>query len=270
LKYEDGSNSHWTVERIQRIEAKCPTWTDVQIRVYGKFAKAGGRKYEAYDEQKNRSENHPLPKDWHVYAGVDIGSGGENGHPAAIVFVAVDPHFRRGRVFRAWRGDGISTTSGDVYVKYVDLRGELKPALQLYDYASAEFKNYAEAAGDNFEPAEKKHDIGERVLNTLFKHNMLSLQFNDPEIDKLSTELSTILKTTAKNEAVDDLADALRYAVTKIPWDFSFLDGLPVAKLPVSREYTEEDRRRGLIPDENAEMALVEQEIEEWNEHYGS
>lgn len=270
LTYEDGSSSHWTQERIQRIEAKCPTWTDIQIRVYGKFAKAGGRKYEAYDEKKNRSENHPLPKGWNIYGGVDIGSGGESGHPAAIVFIAVDPLFRKGRVFRAWRGDGISTTSGDVLIKYLELRGDLKCTLQVYDYASAEFRQMAERSGESFEPGEKRHETGERVLNTLFKHRMLSLQLNDPEIDKLSNELCTILKTSPKNENIDDLSDALRYIASKIPWDFSFMEGIPVEQLAEAYELTDIDRRRGLVLGVDAEQAMIDLEIAEWNESYGS
>ena len=270
LKYEDDSKSHWTGDRIQRIEAKCPTYTDVQIRVYGKFARAGGRKYEAYDEVKNRTPNHPLPKTWNVYVGVDIGSGGETGHPSAITFVAVDPLFRRGRIFKAWRGDGIRTTSADVYMKYLELKGDLQPVQKFYDYSSAEFKQITESAGDHFEPADKKHDVGERILNTLFKHDMLSIQHNDPELDKLSTELCTVLKTQTKIEANDDLVDSLRYACTKIPWDFSFLDGMPVKIEAISKPYSEEERRRGLVRDENSEMALIEEELNEWNEHYGS
>lgn len=282
LEYEDGTKSYWTRDRIERIKNKQATTTDILIRVYGKFAKSGGRKYEAYDAEKNRSENHPLPKDWHIYSGVDPGSGGEEGHPAGIIFVAVDPLFRRGRVFRAWRGDGIPTTSGDIYVKYVDLRdnyddtnpSKLKMAGQYYDFASAEFRLYAESAGDYFEPAEKKHDIGERVLNTLFKHKMLSLQINDPEIDKLSTELETLLKTTPKKDAFDNLADALRYAVTKIPWDFAFLDGLPVAATPdAPKPITQEDLRRGglqQIKDQVFDQDHISREFAEWNGYYGT
>lgn len=270
LEYEDGTPSHWTRERIQRIEAKCPTYQDIQVRVHGKFAKVGGRRYESYDEALNRAEPHPLPTTWHVYSGVDIGSGGEKGHPAAIVFVAVDPLYRRGRVFRAWRGDGVSTTSGDILVKYLELRGDLKPVMQVYDYASAEFRQMAERAGESFERADKKIENGERILNTLFKHQMLAIQHGDPELDKLSGELSTLMSSTRKNEAVDHLIDALRYTCSQIPWDFASLEGMPVKALPNSREYTEEDRRRGLEPLESSDIQLVDMEIAEWNEHYGS
>lgn len=268
LQYEDGSNSHWTHERIERIKRKCTTTTEMLIRVYGKFAKIGGRKYEAYDETLNRTANHPLPKDWLIYSGVDIGSGTR--HPAAICFVAVDPLFRRGRVFRAWRGDGIPTTSGDILVKYIDLREDLKPTLQCYDYASNEFFQIASGAGESFEPAEKKHAVGERILNTLFKHQMLAIQDGDSELDKLSSELMSVLITTPKNEAADDLCDALRYAVTKIPWDFSALEGLPVSEVVQAKEPSITDLRRGEISYAEAEERRVEEEFDEWNELYDS
>lgn len=270
LKYEDGSSSHWNEERIDRIKSRCPTQMDVLIRVYGKFAAAGGRVYESYDPMANRSPNHPLPKTWHIYAGVDIGSGGEKGHPASIVFIAVDPLFRKGRVFKAWRGDGISTTSGDILIKYMEMRGKLSPVLQLYDYSSAEFRQMAEAAGENFERADKSQESSQRILNTLFKHNMLSLQEGDEEIDKLSTELCTLLRTTPKQNAKDDLIDALRYAVTKVPWDFGAMEGMPVIPVNAPKDVSNEDLRRGLVLGEDSDKALVDLEIAEWNDRYGS
>lgn len=266
LFYEDGTPSFWSVERIERIKAKCASHTEMLIRVYGKFAKVGGRKYGAYDDTKNRSTNHRLPSTWHIYSGVDIGSGTR--HPAAIVFVAVDPLFRRGRVFRAWRGDGIPTTSGDVLVKYVELRGDLKPVMQCYDYASNEFLQIAERAGENFESANKSHNLGEGVLNTLFKYQMLSIQDGDIELDKLSSELMSVLSTTPKNDAEDDLCDALRYAVTRIPWDFSAMEGLPQPREVEKQELSPEDRRRGLREEESADVFDVDDEFDEWNEQY--
>lgn len=263
LTYTDGSKSHWSVDRIKRIEAKCPTPTDVQIRVYGKFAKPGGRRFESYDEDKNRSPNHPLPDTWHIYSGVDIGSGGVTGHPAAIVFLAVDPFFRRGRIFRAWRGDHLPTTSGDILVKYIELREKLKVVLQCYDYASAEFRMLAEGAGESFEPADKKHETGEKILNTLFKHNMLSIQSHDLELDKLSGELMTVQKDAGPREAGDDLCDALRYACSKVPWDFSILDGMPVVAAKVKAESMIERLRPNERPKE-ADNEDVDAELDEW------
>ncbi len=227
LLYEDGSKSHWTEEKIQRIIKKQATWRDAQIRVFGKFAVLGGRKFDSYDPTINRCVAHPYPQDWNIYVGVDIGSGGEKGHKSAICFVAVDPLFRRGRVFMGWRGDDTTKTSSpDVYGKYLDLKKRIgkEPLLKFYDFSSAEFLMVAENMGDSFEPADKKHETGERILNTLFKHNMLQIQLGDPELDNLSTELETLLRDTPKKDALDDFADSLRYAVTKIPWDFSHIE----------------------------------------------
>lgn len=268
LLYEDGTKSHWTKERIERIKLKCTTHTEELIRVWGKFAKLGGRKYEAYDEAVNRSPNHPLPDSWSIYTGVDIGSGGAFGHPAAICFVAVDPTLRRGRVFKAWRGDGEVTDAATILTKYLEMRGTLAPTLQCYDFASAEFRIIAESAGETFEPAEKKHEVGERIINTLFKHKMLAIQDGDPELDKLSSELMTLSVTTAKRDAADDLVDSLRYALTKIPWDFSGIEGMPVEFIPKQRELTELDLRRGVEAFNKSEENRIEEEFDELNELY--
>ncbi len=269
-KYEDGSPTHWTLERIKRVESRQPTNMDVLIRVHGKFASAGGRKYEAYDPSVNRGEAHPYPKDWLIFSGVDIGSGGENGHPASICFVAVDPLYRKGRVFKAWRGDGISTTSGDVYVKYVELRGTMKVTQQFYDWSSAEFRQVAESNSDSFEQANKNHQLGENIINTLFKHKMLSINYGDFELDKLSTELTSLMVGSRKRDGGDDLVDSMRYACTRIPWDFSFLEGLSQPLIEAKRIETEQEQRRGNVDQDATDRMLVDMELEEWNEHYGS
>lgn len=269
MHYEDGSPSHWTRDKINRVIAKQPSNWDVQVRVYAKFGVLGGRKYEMYDPDKNRCEPHPYPKTWSVYCGVDIGSGGENGHKSAIMFIAVDELFRRARVFLGWRGDGVVTSAADVYGKYLELKERFdSPVVEkFYDFSSAEFKIVAERMGDSFEPADKKHENGERILNMLFKHNMLQIQRGDDELDKLSTELETLLKDTPKKDAMDDAADALRYGVTKIPWDFSHLDFLPQPEVVVPKPITQEDERRGGLNFVD-EQALIDLEIAELNERY--
>jgi len=41
MYYEDGSPSHWTIEKIKRIEARCSTDAEVQKRVFGRFIVIG-------------------------------------------------------------------------------------------------------------------------------------------------------------------------------------------------------------------------------------
>lgn len=221
MKYEDGSPSPWTEAKIARAIANCPTEAEVQRRIYGRFVKSEGLLYEAFSLEKNMADNHPLPKDWQIFTGVDPGSGGKSGHPAAIIFIGVSPDNKQGRVFRAWRGDGIPTTSSDILEKYRSLRGKLLPVSQIYDYASKDFYLVASQMGEAFQPAEKNKERGISLLNTLFKTGMLKLQREDPEISKLVQELASLGPNSKKSGHVDDLSDCLRYAALAVPWDFA-------------------------------------------------
>ena len=120
--YEDGSDSPWTNDRINQVIATCKSPQEVQRRVFGKFVKDSGLKYPMFDVKRHMKTRHPVPKSWLWYSAVDIGAGGADGHPSAIVFVAVNPDYRSGRVVRCWRGDGLRTTASDVYLKYKEMR----------------------------------------------------------------------------------------------------------------------------------------------------
>lgn len=220
-RYEDGSPSPWTDEKIKRAISNCPTDAEVQRRIFGRFVKSAGLRYESFNLEKNMVDAHPLPASWSIFAAVDIGSGGQSGHPAAICFLAVSPDNKQGRVFRAWRGDGISTTASDILEKYRELRGHLQPQIQVYDWGSKDFFNYASKIGESFIPADKKQDAGQGLLNTLFKTGMLKLHRGDAEIDKLVQELMSLPSECDKRKAKDDLIDALRYCAMAVAWDFS-------------------------------------------------
>lgn len=274
--YEDGTPSKWTNERIRQAEMRCSTHNEVLKRVYGRFIVIGGRKYESFDIKKHVKAAHPIPKGWMIYGGADIGSGGEDGHPSALCYVAVSPDFKQGRAFFGWRGDGIITTAGDVVKKNIEIKKEknFTNTRQFYDWANKDFFNIALSAGDPWEAADKSHEVGEDIINTLFKHNMMFV-YDDPEMMKLASELSTLKKDTPKRKAKDDFADAFRYAVTKVPWDFSDLT-TEFAEKPVDTdaELTPmqleiRERRRAFEEQEKSEEQRIEEEFEEWNEHYG-
>ncbi len=278
MKYEDGTPSHWTMEKIKLVEARCGTQAEVLKRVHGRFIVIGGRKYEAFDIKSHMKPKHPLPKDWLVYSGVDPGSGGQAGHPASICFVAVRPDFRAGRVFAGWRGDGIHTTAGDVVEKYIAMKKDLnlqsRITAQYYDWSNRDFFEIASRMGENFQKAEKGHDIGEDVINTLFKNDMLFIYETD-ELVKLGGELATLLKNTPKNKAKDDFADSFRYAVSKVPWDWSAITGdvrEDTSKADVQlNAYQQEvaDRRRMFDDDNSDEQARLDADFNEINEAYG-
>lgn len=278
-QYEDGTPSHWTDEKIKAIIARCTTHNEVLKRVHGRFVKdQKGRKYPTFDVKKHMKAAHPLPSTWLVYEGVDPGSGGTQSHPSAICFVAVRPDFRKGKVFIGWRGDGIVTSAGDVFNKHLDLKREhkLHTTAQFYDWAAKDFSIIASRNGEAFTPAEKSHEKGEEIINTLFKYDMIEI-FDTDELHKLASELANLMKDTPKNKAKDDIADAFRYAVTLIPWDFTFITENPIEAMaeamrppltPLQEEIHE--RRKMMDESHDEESQTIEEEFEDWNEFYGN
>lgn len=270
--YEDGTPSPWTEERINRAINGCQSQAEVDQRIHGKFVKVEGLKYSSFDATKNLVEPYPIPN-WHIYVGADIGSGGETGHPAAICFVAVRPDFKKLAVFKVWRGDGEITTAGDVLEMAMRLRGSMRPVLQCYDYHSKDFYTIASRAGEAWVPAEKHRDIGEKIINTLFKNEMLDI-FDLPESRPLVLELRTLDEKTDKRAAKDDAIDAMRYAITRIPIDWSgitdeFIVG-EQKKMVEGKGPNEKELRRKFALNEDDDLTHldIEGEFEAYNELY--
>lgn len=282
LVFEDGSpNTTLTEKDIQEIISKCSNETEVLRRVYGKFVTEVGRTFFAFNFDKNFSpKTADFDKDL-IYAAVDYGSGGAEGHPSAILFIAMKPDFKSGQVFRAWRGDGVKTTAGDVYDKYRELSKDLKIVQACYDPAAADFGTIAERNGLAFTKANKARTDGEKIVNTLFRYQMLSLAEDDGEISKLGTELSHIMDTnnrTRSSKRHDDLADALRYLCMLIPWNFVGLsEKFDERVVEETRPLTEEERkideiklRRGELDEPKDEWQEFNDEFSHWNEEYGN
>ncbi len=270
--YEDGTPSHWTDAKIKRAEAKCPTDAEKQRRIYGRFVKSEGLMFPSFDMEKNTLPYSPPPRHWLQYSGTDPGTGGEKAHPAAIIFIAVSPDHKHGRVWRGWRGDGINTASPDIYQKYKELRGGLYMTAQKYDWASREFFLHVSGKGEAFSPADKDHVAGYSLLNTLFKLGMLKVFSGDPELEKLISEIRTLSSTGNKRRAQDDLCDALRYAAMAVPWDFSDFDIAveskdQFAEIKGEKPKTSSDLRREWFMG-SAQVAedSVESELDFWNE----
>lgn len=286
-EYEDGSLSHWTDEKIKQVIARCATHNEVMRRVQGRFViNNDARKYPTFDYKRHMKEKHPVPKSWLIYGGADVGSGNakkfatskeESGHPAAIAFIAVNPNFRQGRVFLAWRGDGIITTAGDVVLKYQELVKEhkLQVTAQVYDWNAADFYTIATRIGLGFEKADKDHETGEEIVNTLFKNDMLAI-YSDSETEKLAKEYMTLKRSTRKDNAKDDLIDCIRYICKKIPWDFTALSTALIEEFesvekPMNQHQSEvAERRSRFIEGKSDSENELAAEFEEWNEQYGN
>lgn len=280
LIYDNGSLTPWTEERIAKVKATCSTPQEVLRRVYGRFVKEAGKTYPTFSPERHYIKPRPIPMGWSYYAGVDIGSGGATGHPAAITFVAISPKYDLGYVFRGWRGDGVLTESNDVLNKFRELRGSLRMTMQCYDHQAKDFDTISTKQGDPFIKAEKSHEIGEGILNTLFKNGMLFI-FDLPELHPLGSELLTLNKATPKTKAKDDYIDSLRYAVAKAPWDFTAVKGFlseedlpePVAQPLTPEEYLvlEIEARRGNIKKKSNDLwDDFNNDISYWNEEYGT
>lgn len=274
LEYEDGTPSPWTVERIQRMERTCKSHNEVLKRIYGRFVRDDGLKYPTYDSLKHRADAVEIPENWLIYAGVDCGSGGETAHPAAIVFVATNPEHTLARVVKAWRGDKIVTTASDIMQKYLNMRSEIRRPVTraFYDWAAADFGTIAARIQEPFERADKSHELGEQTINSLFKNNALILDRGDVEIDKLSLELAAMPQEGDKRKMKDDLIDAMRYALSRVAFDWFVITGgkeaqakiLPTGGVDVllrQRKLSHEELP-GFVDPES-----VQAEIDEWNSY---
>lgn len=264
LKYADGTPSPWTRERIKQIKETCRSENEIKRRVYGRFIKEDDLKYPSFDKHKNVIEpvwENP-PRDWSIYTGVDIGSGGA-GHPAAMVFVAVDPEYKNALVYKGWKGNkGEVTTAEDILERYKMLRGKDKPILQSYDWAAKDFYTHAARRGETFTPAEKAKAFGEDTLNSLFKSGKLKI-FNTTELQLLAHELSSLPKEQDKRHAVDDFSDALRYAISRIPFDWA---GAKEDEKEVFTVESEIEQRRKMFEDDSKKVHDdIMEEIEEIN-----
>ena len=226
LKYEDGTTSPWTEEEIQTLANRCSTHEELLRRVWGKFITPHeGRKYPTFDAKRHYIKPHRIPEDWEIWSGVDLGSGGAN-HPAAIAFVAISPDYKQGRFIKGWRGDGIgNTTDADVMEQYRMMKytNGYRVTREFYDQGSRDFKTLSERLHENFEAAEKHHDIGDDIVNLVFKYNIIKVFDEDIELQKFGREISGIKKSTPKGKRQDDLVDAFRYAITQIPFNLDFI-----------------------------------------------
>jgi phage terminase large subunit-like protein len=291
LKYEDGSPSPWTEQRIATIKSK----SEILRRVYGRFVKDEGKKYPSFNPEIHFVEPKKIPTSYRLYAGVDIGTGGGVNHPAAITFIAVSPDYRIGYVVDGWRGDNSITTSADILdqfrkMKYNSHLNKYHIASQAYDHASKDFFLIATRAGEPFVPAKKNHQEGEDMINTLFKCGMLFI-FDTDELRKLGSEIMSLMAAAAKGRAKDDFTDSMRYAITQVPWDWSILESADTLSDDEKGELLDKSeaiRMGNLSEDEVIALQIRErrgeniygdgkkenwgygEEIEEWNNYYGT
>lgn len=276
-KFADGSPSHWTDEKIAGVVSNLSSEAEVQRRVMGRFVLDEGLKYHSFSHSKNVKPKKELSGNWLIYAGLDYGSGG-TAHKSAIVFIAINNSYTKGRVRLVWRGeDGVDTTAGDLVNEYESLISENKfnVITGYYDWGAKDILTFAQRKEIPLSKANKDHAIGESVLNDLFKYEMLDIEVSEEDEDDranfLINELASLRKDTNKRIANDDCIDALRYAVSSIPWDFNTvkkklkIEEQSEAGIPQEVE-NEHDRRKKR---NTSEINYgIEDEINEWNSYF--
>jgi len=290
-RYRNGSKGAFDDERIRKIISQCKSDNEVKRRVYGRFIADTGRKYPAFDPSRHFVTPFPIePGKWHLYGGVDPGGGGATGHPAAMGIIAVRSDYRLAYVVRGFRMDGEDTTSGDILNKFREMRGSWTLRNQFYDQASKDFHIVSSRAGESFTKSEKSHELGEDIVNTLFKNDMLFI-FDTSDLRKLGQELVTLRTDIVKRKAADDFIDgAIRYPCCGIGWDWTAITGeeseeSKEVKAASRRTFTAEEydewvekQRRGTIDaerekrnnPESRDSAAWDAEWKFWNEQYGS
>ena len=282
--YEDGSPSRWTNERIQQEIDTCLDQNEVKKRIYGRFVMDSNKAIKTFSREHNLVTPYRIPDDWYWYAGIDYGSGGEDNHPSAIVFIAVRPDFRKGAVVYGWKSPKQQiNTMKTVVEKYSqlwlivpDLEGKLVNQVS-YDFSAKDMATYAVDIGLTFSPADKQREPSFRRLNSLFKARYLDI-FNIECLQDLVAEIDTLTETAAlvkrKQHAKDDMIDGMRYAESAIPWDHSGLqEAMASAKkdkddpTPESKTEREINAERMKNERKNAQEAQynVEEELTEFN-----
>jgi hypothetical protein len=283
LEYEDGSKTPWTKDRIKRVILNCKNQKEVDRRVKGRFVKTDGLKYPHFDRDRNyvpypkKANGLPykgVPKGWHVYGGVDYGSGGQDNHPSSIALIAVNDEMTKLRMFKGRRYDKLETTQGDLFRIYNRFTYGINVSQQCYDWAAKDFGTMAERAGVPFNKAKKDHDLGEAALNTVLKNGMFKIYQCD-EHDKLVREFESLLENTPKNKAKDDFIDAVRYTITSIPLDWEKILNADNANYEKKKEHPdgspEKERPRDFWADKKdakEDYDLYQGEINEWADLY--
>ena len=144
-----------------------------------------------------------------------------------------------------------------------------------YNWGAKDILTFAQRKEIPLVKAQKDHEIGESVLNDLFAYEMLDIEVsNEDEDDRanfLINELISLRKDENKRSAVDDCVDALRYAVSSIPWDFNSVKmKLKIVDDDTKKEFIEEneyDRRSRKAKKEDGGDS-IQDEINEWNSYF--
>lgn len=273
--YADGTPSMFTDEEIRRRKALCSSEREINRRVHGRFVSDEGLAFPSFQRTNNVKKAGETDRQWLFYGGIDIGTGGRDGHPAAIAISAIHPKFQKGKLYRFWMGNQYETTNtSQILNKYIEMTRDLRMTGSFYDWHSKEFYLRAQAAGVPLIKADKAQDFGVDLMNTLFRNRMYDIEEGE-HIDNLLYELENLKIQDVKlrkTRARDDACDAVRYSLSSVPWDFSNITMVPEDDEAKNTEPIHRERGRELNrprKKEHEDEWGFEQDIEEFNELLG-
>lgn len=220
LYYCDGSPSEiWSIPYIEQQKKKYVSQKEIDRRIMGRFVKDTGLIFQEFELQKNTEPHGTIVVDsWRSYIGIDYGSGGEYGHSSSIVHLKVDPTYSKARVVAVWSSKKKRMTQSDLLLKYKELAAGMGPHLAFADWGAVDLFTLAAREGVRLEKAEKSHEIGINLLNTLFQQEQLKIWTGGVgDAAFLIQELQTVSEDKPKRKRVDDCSDALRYAISLCP-----------------------------------------------------
>ena len=214
--YADGSPSHLTEDYIDNeIIPSYSSQNEILKRVFGRFVKDTGLLYHGFQHDRNTEPyDWDKVKNWSMFIGVDFGSGGVWGHSSSIALVAIDETWTQVRVVTSYFSNKERMTQGDLLNEFK--KSFLKyNAFNSYDYAATDFGELAKRESISFNKAEKSHEVGVGLLNTLMKSGQLKIFVGDGSGSnhQAISEFNSIDVDTPKSRRVDDVADAIRYAI---------------------------------------------------------
>ena len=143
----------------------------------------------------------------------------------------------------------------------------------FFDYHAKDFGTICSRKGLSVMKADKSHNLGESVLNVLFKNGSL-LVFDLPQLDELVFELTNLKLDIAKRSARDDAADALRYCLSRVPFNWAKLGVAMQLQKPTEtkilskQEQEFQDRRSGIFSGKQEDRISIDDELSAWGELY--
>lgn len=222
IYYADGSPSGiWTEEHIRtKVIPSYRNEKEVMRRVYGRFVKSSGLVFEEYDRARNTEAMGVTDMDgWRSFVGIDYGAGGEYGHSSSIVHVKVCPNYENARVCYVWWSEKKRMTQGDLLLRYKMLMPMFGSHHAFGDWGATDLFTLAAREGIALHKAEKSHDVGINLTNSLLKDAQLKIILGTgPHVPQLLNELASVAEDKPKRHRIDDCTDALRYAISLIPF----------------------------------------------------